>query len=89
LVVAQSNTFLPQRAWEAYAVVLVMIFLPAVWLLIGYSELSKQRAHNAFLAQLNGLPTPLVLLLNGSKVDDASRLVADLKRVNLYRGQAC
>jgi hypothetical protein len=85
--VAQSNTPEAQRAWEAYAVVLLLIFLPVISLLMGYSEVSEQRAHNAFLAQLNGLPTPLVLQLNGSKVDDASRLLADLKRVNLYRGQ--
>jgi hypothetical protein len=85
--VGPSNTPFAQRAWEAYAALVPVIFIPAVWLWIGYSELSQERAHNNFLAQLRGLSTALVLELDGSKVDDASRIIADLKRVNLFRGE--
>lgn len=83
----KPNTFFTRRAWEAYVVVFLLVLLPAIWLLIGHDELSTERAHNAFLAQLNTLSAAFILEVNGSRVDEAARLVADLKRVKLYRGE--
>lgn len=84
----QPNTFFTQRALEAYVIVFLLVLLPAIWLLIGHDELSTERAHNAFLAQLNALsPASFSIEVNGNRIDEARRLVADLKRVKLYRGE--
>jgi hypothetical protein len=84
--VAPSTPF-AERAWEAYVVLLALIVLPAVGLLGGYGELSARKEHDAFLARLNGLSTGFVLEVDGSKVDDPGRIVADLKRLNLSPGE--
>lgn len=82
----QPNTPIAQRLWEYGAILALLIFFPGIWVLLALDARSEDKAHHAFLAQLNGLSTVFELELNGKRIDDPSRLVSDLKQVQRYRG---